>query len=340
MGTAINRRRVARRSGGINYAKMYFTIEAMENGCVVSVKNVGCTITPMFNYSTDGGATWNAISTGINSTKAVATINSGDTVLFKSTLVQLATAWDKYNCFSCSKRYQVYGNAMSLLYNDNFISNGEFANDSDHNFCSLFRDDTHIIDASNLILPSLILPPNVYNGMFRDCSNLTTAPKLPALTFMPPTSTGDGDHYSSMFEGCINLEEAPELPATSLVSGCYNRMFCMSRTATLKTPKMTKSPVLPAPIVPATAYKEMFKGNGNLVEVTCLATDITEATSTSSWLLNCSTTGIFVKNANMTSWTRSTSGIPTGWTVYNQDEVNYLTFKSLKSSAYSFTGTV
>ena len=320
MGTAINRRRAAGRSRGIDYSKMYFTIEALENGCVVSIKNVACGITPMFYYSTDGGATWNTISTGQNSTKAVTTINSGDTVLFKSTLVQLASSWNAYNCFSCSKNYKVYGNAMSLLYNDNFITNSEFDNESTHNFSGLFRDDTHIIDAGNLVLPSLTIRAHGYNGMFRDCTNLKIAPKLPALTFIPSTSTVGGDHYSSMFEGCINLEEAPELPATSLASGCYNRMFCMSRSAVLKTPKLTKGPVLPASIIPTTAYKEMFKGNGNITEITCLATNIADTASTGDWLLNCSTTGTFKKAANMASWPRSTSGIPTGWTIEDYTE--------------------
>lgn len=320
MGIAINRRRVVRCSGGTNYAKMYFTIEAMEDGCVVSIKNVACTITPMFNYSTDGGATWNTVSTGQNSTKAVTTINSGDTVLFKGTLVQLASAWNAYNCFSCSKNYKVYGNAMSLLYNDNFIVNSEFANDSDHNFAGLFREDTHLIDAGNLVLPSLTILANGYNGMFRDCTNLKIAPKLPAIRFIGVVSSGVGDNYSSMFEGCINLEEAPELPATSLVQGCYNRMFCMSRSAVLKTPKLTKGPVLPSSIIPTTAYREMFKGNGNITEITCLATSIADTTSTGDWLLNCSTTGTFKKAANMASWPRSTSGIPTGWTIEDYTE--------------------
>ena len=52
-------------------------------------------------------------------------------------------------------------------------------------------------------------------------------------------------------------------------TGAMMRMFCMSRSSKLTTPKLTKGPVLPALGIGQTTYREMFKGNGNLVEVTC-----------------------------------------------------------------------
>jgi hypothetical protein len=60
----------------------------------------------------------------------------------------------------------------------------------------------------------------------------------------------------------------------------------------------------------------MFKGNGNLVEVTCL---MTSGFQCSNWLANCSDTGTFYKDANA-SWASGTSGIPTGWTVQDYIE--------------------
>jgi len=65
---------------------------------------------------------------------------------------------------------------MSLLNGDNFISNSEFANGSDANLCGLFYGTTTLIDAGNLILPATTCVSNCYNGMFRGCTNLTTAP--------------------------------------------------------------------------------------------------------------------------------------------------------------------
>ena len=57
-----------------------------------------------------------------------------------------------------------------------------------------------------------------YYSMFQDCTNLTTAPALPATTLA-------NDCYSSMFRGCTNLTTAPALPATTLARSCYYSMF-------------------------------------------------------------------------------------------------------------------
>lgn len=315
MGVTTNRRRAAGHSGGggADYSQMYFTIESQEDGNVVSIKNNNCNTLPTFYYSTDNGQTWSSITAVKSQTQSVVTIDSGETVLFKCTQAALATSWDNYNCFQCSKDYIVYGNAMSLIWGDNFVSNSEFTSGTKDNLVGLFQDDTHIIDASNLILPAMTVMYRGYNGMFWGCTNLRKAPKLPATNFTTGGS-GNGDNYSSMFEGCINLEEAPELPATTLVGRCYNSMFRMDNFR-ITTPKMTKSPVLPASVVPKEAYREMFRGNGNLVEVTCLATNISATNSVYNWLYNCSTIGTFKKAASMNSWPRNGSGIPSGWTV-------------------------
>ena len=316
MGVTTNRRRAAGHSGGgggTDYSKMYFTIESLEDGCVVSVKNVNCNILPTFYYSTDNGQTWSSVTMTKSSTKTTATIDTGETVIFKCTQNSHATGWDNYNGFQCSKDYKVYGNAMSLIYGDNFTSNSEFASGTSNNLVALFREDTHIIDASNLVFPALTVTGNCHNGMFRDCVNLERAMKV------LPATTGNDSCYASMFEGCINLEEAPEIEMVSISSGGseFKRMFCMSRTTKLTTPKMTKSPVLKALSAPANTqyiYEEMFKGNGNLVEVTCLATSF-DTNAYKNWLQNCSNTGTFKKAASMSSWPSGTSGIPSGWTV-------------------------
>jgi hypothetical protein len=54
--------------------------------------------------------------------------------------------------------------------------------------------------------------------MFCDCTNLTQAPELPAMTLT-------NSCYSYMFDGCTSLTQAPELPATTLADYCYYYMF-------------------------------------------------------------------------------------------------------------------
>ena len=87
-----------------------------------------------------------------------------------------------------------------------------------------------------------------------------------------------------MFNGCTSLTEAPELPATTLAQGCYQAMFYNCT---------------------------------NLNYVKCLATDISATNCTNNWLVGVSSTGTFVKDANMASWRTGGSGIPNGWEIQN-----------------------
>ena len=294
------------------YPLQYFTIESLADSNIISIQNIYCNTLPTFYYSLDSGETWDSVTMTKNGTKSIATINNGDKVIFKSTNASIATEYNQINKFNGSKNFKVYGNVMSLLWGDDFEANIEFESSSSKNLEGLFSGSTTLIDARNLILPAVNANENCYNGMFRECTNLTTAPKLPALIM-------GSSCYSSMFEGCISLVEAPELPAMTLNTFCYQRMFCMSRTTTLTTPAMVKGPVLPAAKLANTCYSEMFKGNGNLTEVTCLATNISASNCTSNWLQYVSSTGTFKKDANMSSWTTGTSGIPSGWTVVTAD---------------------
>ena len=290
-----------------DYSQDYFTIESLEDGNGIGIYRTGTSPgNKDMSYSLDGGETWTNIT--LTSNVTIATINTGDKILFKGVNNNLSSSWDKYWRFTSSKTFNAYGNAMSLLFGDNFINNSEFASGSTHNLCGLFYGTTTLISAENLILPALTCKVSSYNGMFRGCTNLTTAPQLPALYSAQ-------DCYSSMFEGCINLEDAgvPELNLIDMSQTCCKRMFCMSRNSKVTTPKMTKSPILRCPTGAINCYEEIFNGNGNLIEVTCLKTDDTDCCK--NWMSNTSSSGTFIKSPLKTNWQRNNSGIPSGWTV-------------------------
>ena len=92
----------------------------------------------------------------------------------------------------------------------------------------------------------------------------------------------------------------------------------MSRTTKLTTTKMTKSPILRCATGVSGCYEEMFKGNGNLIEVTCLLTN--DSSACTNWLVNASTIGTFYKSPLKTNWGSNTSNIPSGWTVVDYVE--------------------
>ena len=291
-----------------DYSLEYFTIESLENSNAIKMQRSKTPNNPELSYSLDSGSTWTTVQ--ITGTVTFATINRGQTIIFKGTNTKLSSAWDTYNYFNASKQFKVYGNVMSLLNGDNFRENSEFANNSTHNFAGLLRT-TYIVDASNLILPALTCNQDSYNGMFRGATNLQHGPQMLATTV-----SGSGC-CSSMFEGCINLEEAIEINFTNLSVECCQRMFCMSRTVKLTTTKMTKSPILRCTTAATNCYKEMFKGNGNLNEITCL---LETPSNTENWVLNAgAATGTFYKNPSAT-WSQDTSNVPSGWNIVDYVE--------------------
>ena len=196
---------------------------------------------------------------------------------------------------------------------------------ADYCYQSMFQGCSSLTTAPEL--PATTLAANCYQNMFYSCSSLTTAPELPATTLAAncyyqmfyscsklstapelPATTLAENCYSSMFNRCSSLTTAPELPATTLASACYSHMFNSCRT-------LSVAPVLPATNLVATCYYYMFYGCNSLNNVTCYATNISAGNCLTNWLNNTSSTGTFTKHPDMDSWPRSTSGIPSGWTV-------------------------
>ena len=102
--------------------------------------------------------------------------------------------------------------------------------------------------------PTSIPADYCYYYMFFGCTNLTTAPILPATTLR--TSC-----YYSMFRNCTSLTTAPELPATTLAIYCYGNMFYDCTKLKINTSSGNKIFTCPATI-PTAAVVNMFKNTG------------------------------------------------------------------------------
>ena len=85
-----------------------------------------------------------------------------------------------------------------------------------------------------------------FRHLFEDCTQLTSAPDLPAETLAE-------ECYSFMFEGCTSLKTTPELPATTLAGDCYFRMF-------LGCTSLETAPTLSAKTLKTYCYSYMFAG--------------------------------------------------------------------------------
>ena len=95
--------------------------------------------------------------------------------------------------------------------------------------------------------------------LFNGCTQLTSAPELPAMELGVLC-------YLRMFSGCSSLTQAPALPATTLSNSCYYGMFWQCTS-------LTQAPELKAETLVNNCYCGIFYGCTNLSSVTMLATD-------------------------------------------------------------------
>ena len=114
--------------------------------------------------------------------------------------------------------------------------------------------------------------------------------------------------YTSMFEDCTNLTTAPELPATTLVQECYYYMFkgCTS---------LTTAPVLLATELERNCYSYMFNGCTSLNYIKAMFTRTPNQNLTNYWVQNVASSGTFVKNAAAEWGETGVHAVPTGWTI-------------------------
>ena len=263
---------------------------------------------------------WKTLSAGSS-----ITVDKNDIVYFKGTAIQ--------NQFKVTKAFDVSGNVMSMIYDNDFVNVISLSNKTNA-FRELFINCKTLINAQNLKLPAKTLSTSCYAYMFKGCSELITTPTLSATTLAQscyigmfqgcisltkapvlPATTLAPQCYSAMFSGCSSLTTAPDLPATTLASYCYSTMFsgCSS---------LTSAPELRANVLANSCYSEMFKDCYNLSSVMMLATNIEASNCLNNWLFGTHevsqerwiiimSTMIYVIPSN------SDSGIPEGWkTVY------------------------
>ena len=205
-------------------------------------------------YSIDNGTTWSMLEQNYNSPY----VAEGNEIMWKVNGLNIISMGGGVGTFSSSGRFTAKGNAMSLLYEDNFSGQTSLSGVS-WAFASLFANCSGLTSAENLILPAtnLVGAQECYEGMFYNCTSLTSAPTLPATNLSGATYC-----YRYMFQGCTSLTTAPSLPATALAEGCYNNMFynCTSLTT-------VPSNMLPATTLANYCYNGMFYNCTSLTTV-------------------------------------------------------------------------
>ena len=331
-------------SGGSVDINNYLTIVALEDSLTASLSTNAC------EYCIDGDGNWLSLVAG----STTQSINTGQTLSFRGNLTPTSSAG--IGTFTISKKCNIEGNCMSMLFGDNTVDNHSLSG-KNYAFYKLFYTCKNIVSVSENFLPATTLAEDCYSYMFSGCSSLTTAPELPAtklistcyfemfngctsLTTAPalPATTLAYACYGYMFSGCSSLTTAPELPATKLADHCYWYMFqrCNSLTTAPALPatslitncyygmfsgcsSLTTVPELPAVTLINYCYYNMFYGCSKLNYIKMLATNISANNCLYAWVSGVASTGTFVKNPSMTTLPTGANGIPSGWTVVNND---------------------
>ena len=142
-------------------------------------------------YSIDG-TTWNTFdtSTTIN-------LNTGDKVHVRGILSGDNGENSDYTQFRTTGGLKVSGNINTLFDYTASDLGGSFQL---FRYCAnnMFNNCGELLDASELVLPSLSVTQGAYRAMFKDCNHLVKGPKE-----LPATSLTD-NCYINMFEGCSN----------------------------------------------------------------------------------------------------------------------------------------
>ena len=275
------------------------TFKATQDGSTVKLAKRG-SLSDRFIVSWNGGKNWEDYSIG-----TVITLNTGDEVSFRTSADRTsAQSFYDYFYFEMTGKIEAWHNVMSMTNADFPVQEISIH----YAFYELFKDCTSLTKAP--ILPAITLTPQCYRDMFNGCTSLVKAPELPATTLTIYC-------YAGMFNGCTSLVDAPVLPVTTLDEYCYFWMFsnCTS---------LVKAPELRATTLASNCYTSMFYGCSSLNEVHCYIPptiseeDIPTYTGDGSnasmeqWLKGVSPTGTFYTNEDA-NWPSDPSGIPTGW---------------------------
>lgn len=248
------------------------------------------------------------------------TLANGERVQMFNTNETFSLSSLAYFQFAMTGKIKASGNIQSLL---------NFLDDSVNQcFYSLFRNCTSLIEAPKM--PAKSIKYMSYNSMYRGCSSLVNVPDLAVNSVATYGCV-------SMFYDCTSLVKAPSLFTTTLAPYCYNDMFhsCNSLTTPPILPATTlrnycyynmfqgctsliQAPELPATTLVSNCYRQMFYKCTSLSSIQVNFNDWNaEETATADWLKDVSSTGTFTKPSALEE-VRGGSRIPTGWTIINK----------------------
>lgn len=306
----------------IDYSKEYFTIEALENGTMKAYINWYSSRGNGNIYYSFNKSTWTSIFEHNENYQYYTNINviKNQKIYFKGDYLPNGN----YNCgglkISNNFKFNVSGNILSLVYLDNF-QNQEYliqqsnlitsSSNSNWNYCnweyngvryygnrgeqymnifgSMFKDNTNLISAGNLVFSMKQVCDSAFTSMFYGCTSLVDFPQFAddMICWKNP--------FTDMFNGCTSLKKVEKFSPIFAyrISNNGSNYYCT----------------------------RMFYGCTSLNYIKCLMNNpyesgTSELFNMDSWLYGVSQTGTFVKKYGI-YWPTGINGIPSGWTIKN-----------------------
>lgn len=235
----------------------YFTLEAIESGTFTLTipSSVPVSYLSYISYSLDGGHTWTRTD-NVNSTDVVITtptVAADDTVMWKGVgtrMHDLTTSTTTGGAkFSSTGKFNAYGELLSLLKGDDFMTQRTVETSIGYTFIGLFYQ-SKVVDASDLIFPdNTVIPARIAQGMFKECTDLIYGPRQ---ICSENTTQLKGRAFIEMFQGCTSMLSGPEhIYGATGDLGCCQQMFAQCSS-------LATAPALHQTVIGYYSYFKMF----------------------------------------------------------------------------------
>lgn len=333
--------------------KLGTVFTALEANSTIGFEKHNLTPPTGFNlqYSLNNGAWVDYDTTNL---PTITLPNAGDKITFRGNndyfYEKLSTAIVDIQ-FVLNGKWKASGDVTYLLSYDGNVDTLQ-----DNCFRQIFNNQSALVSASELVIPSTVYGKNSCDRMFA-YTDIVETPVIQATTI-------NDEGCKQMFLGCSKLVKACELPCTDIKKGAYDGMFQLCTVLTeicsvlpmLEVPEnayymmFEKSGITETPVIEGTkmgkqSAKRMFYQCPNLVKANKITsttglgsgflngyTDMFNGCSnlneitvgftswgtamTSTWVTGVASTGTFYCPSALTK-TFGNNNIPTGWTVVN-----------------------
>lgn len=260
--------------GRAHYNLEYLTTKALGSGNITFTipSNVGTSYLTNVSYRKNGGE-WTTTTNSSSEVVITVSVVANDIIEWKGNGKRLCGggAYTSASKFGGTVQFNVYGNAMSMLWGDDFIGQTQFPDTARERVMQGLFYQSSVVDASNLVLPATHLSnTHAYMGMFSGCTSLVYPPaELPE----PESSVTLELTYMAMFSDCTSMVRCPDMNWGVLgtcKNGTFYKMFYGCTALTDNIPDKIEVQNYTASTSGYQIFRQMFRGCTHITTIPSL----------------------------------------------------------------------